>query len=67
MTYHGWDKKYDEWIDVNSYRLSPRLNFPSFELMAQMSNEDARRDPTIVALSNPPDLPGRYAEQLLVP
>eukprot|EP00954_Amorphochlora_amoebiformis_P026705 1380872-Amorphochlora_amoeboformis.AAC.1 len=28
VTYHGWDKKYDEWIDVESYRLAPRPAFP---------------------------------------
>mmetsp|Transcript_1252 Transcript_1252/g.1746 ORF Transcript_1252/g.1746 Transcript_1252/m.1746 type:complete len:390 (+) Transcript_1252:1-1170(+) len=28
VTYHGWDSKYNEWIDVDSYRLAPRLNFP---------------------------------------
>eukprot|EP00468_Gymnochlora_sp_CCMP2014_P003603 CAMPEP_0167753204 /NCGR_PEP_ID=MMETSP0110_2-20121227/7576_1 /TAXON_ID=629695 /ORGANISM="Gymnochlora sp., Strain CCMP2014" /LENGTH=320 /DNA_ID=CAMNT_0007638929 /DNA_START=446 /DNA_END=1408 /DNA_ORIENTATION=+ len=29
VTYHGWDKKYDEWIDVQSYRLAPRPSFLS--------------------------------------
>mmetsp|Transcript_25885 Transcript_25885/g.41656 ORF Transcript_25885/g.41656 Transcript_25885/m.41656 type:complete len:482 (+) Transcript_25885:225-1670(+) len=34
VTYHGWDSKYNEWIDVDSYRLAPRLNFPPPEFPA---------------------------------
>ena len=33
MTYHGWDKKYDEWIDIASYRLAPQPAFPPAETL----------------------------------
>jgi len=34
VTYHGWDRKYDEWIDVSSYRLKPH-SFTRTENVAQ--------------------------------
>eukprot|EP00469_Lotharella_globosa_P010517 CAMPEP_0167776592 /NCGR_PEP_ID=MMETSP0111_2-20121227/3213_1 /TAXON_ID=91324 /ORGANISM="Lotharella globosa, Strain CCCM811" /LENGTH=427 /DNA_ID=CAMNT_0007666661 /DNA_START=217 /DNA_END=1500 /DNA_ORIENTATION=+ len=47
VTYHGWDKKYDEWIDITSYRLAPQPAFPPAETLfaqaaaAQLAEEAA--------------------------